>query len=256
MRKPKFPETLPADALAWARTRPPTPASISPRSPASAAGATGGARSGRRRSSPPSPSAARSAPRRAVGSTARSAYRLLDAPGADSFAAAWDAAIDQGYTRIQAEALERALKGAFVPVYRRGKLDRVEHRHCDKLAIALLNGQDRDPDSFRRTAVSRRDHRLDLAARDAAEKERDRRIAEANEDYEAEVQRLINKLYYRPAHPRALKSPKVTRNGALCSRLLRPYGRLGSDLARHNPRRRRRFVVGRAPSAAAIRRSA
>lgn len=135
---------------------------------------------------------------RAVGSTARSAYRLLDAPGADSFAQAWDAAIDQGYARVQAEALERALKGAFVPVYRRGKLDRVEHRRCDKLAIALLNGQDRDPYLHRRTAVSRRDHRLDLAARDAAEKERDRRMAEAQADYHAEVQRLIDKLYTGP----------------------------------------------------------
>lgn len=135
---------------------------------------------------------------RAVGSTARSAYRLLDAPGADSFARAWDAAIDQGYARVQAEALERALKGAFVPIYRRGKLDRVEHRRCDKLAIALLNGQDRDPYLYRRTAVSRRDHRLDLAARDAAEKERDRRIAEAEADFKAEIDRLIERIHLGP----------------------------------------------------------
>ena len=135
---------------------------------------------------------------RAVGSTARSAYRLLDAPGADSFAAAWDAAIDQGYARVQAEALERALKGAFVPVYRRGKLDRVEHRKCDKLAIALLNGQDRDPLLARRLAVTRRAHRLDLAASDAAARERDRLIAEAEAAYQAEIDRLIANIHRGP----------------------------------------------------------
>jgi hypothetical protein len=85
-----------------------------------------------------------------------------------------------------------------VPVYRRGRLDRVEHRRNDKLAIALLTAKERDPNLFRRTAVTRRAHRLDLAARDAAEKERDRRIKEAQEDYEAEVQRLLNNLYCGP----------------------------------------------------------
>jgi hypothetical protein len=199
MSKPYFPETLPADALDWAlkdteHTRlefTPVPRQRRRRdgwnehrqkafiAALAVCGTVGKAA-------------------RAVGSTARSAYRLLDAPGADSFARAWDAAIDQGYARVQAEALERALKGAFVPIYRRGKLDRVEHRRCDKLAVALLNGQDRDPYLYRRTAVSRRDHRLDLAARDAAETERDRRIAEAEADYQAEVQRLVDKLYTGP----------------------------------------------------------
>src|SRR5207244_1523745 len=68
-----------------------------------------------------------SAAARHVGMTARGAYRLLDAEGADSFARAWDEAIEQGFASVQAGALDRALHGAFVPVYRRGKLDRVEH---------------------------------------------------------------------------------------------------------------------------------
>ena len=199
MRKPTFPESLPADALAWTERgddAPDIPFTPVPRL--------------RRRRDGWSEQRQRlfiatlaicgtvSAAARAVGSTARSAYRLLDAPGADSFAAAWDAAIDQGYARMQAEALERALKGAFVPIYKRGKLDRVEHRRCDKLAIALLGGKDRDPLLARRLAVTRREHRLDLAARDAAEAERDRRIAEAEEAYQAEVQQLIEKLHPGP----------------------------------------------------------
>ena len=199
MRKPKFPETLPADALDWALKETentgleftPVPRQRRRRdgwnehrqkafiAALAVCGMVGQAA-------------------RAVGSTARSAYRLLDAPGADSFAAAWDAAIDQGYARVQADALERALKGSFVPIYRRGKLDRVEYRRNDRLAVALLNGADRDPYLYRRTAVSRREHRLDLAAKDAAEKERDRRIAQAEAEFQAEVQRLIDKIHTGP----------------------------------------------------------
>ena len=82
--------------------------------------------------------------------------------------------------------------------WRQGQLVRVEHRQCDKLAIALLNSPERDPNHFRRTAVSRREHRLDLAAKDAAEKERDRRIAEAEADYQAEVDRLIAAIHLGP----------------------------------------------------------
>lgn len=37
---------------------------------------------------------------RHVGLSARSAYQLLDAPGADSFAAAWDQALDIGLARV------------------------------------------------------------------------------------------------------------------------------------------------------------
>ena len=199
MRKPKFPETLPADALAWTRIGDDAPDLNFTPVPRL-----------RRRRDGWSAERQRAfiaalalcgtvtLAARAVGSTSRSAYRLLDAPGADDFARAWDAAIDQGYARIQAEALERALKGAFVPVYRRDKLVRVEHRRSDKLAIALLSGKERDPNLFRRTAVSRREHRLDLAASDAAAKERDRRIAEAEEAYQAEIDRLIANIHYGP----------------------------------------------------------
>ncbi|WP_309662851.1 hypothetical protein [Sphingomonas sp.] len=108
----------------------------------------------------------------------RSAYRLLDAPGGDGFALAWDQAIDEGIERMRADALERALGGAFVPVFRRGKIVRVEHRRCDRLAIALLAGKDRSVDDYRRNAVSRRKYRQDMAALDA-EREARRLAAEA-----------------------------------------------------------------------------
>jgi hypothetical protein len=99
---------------------------------------------------------------RAVGLTPRTAYRLLDADGADDFARAWDAAIDIGIERVRASALERSLHGSPVAVFRRGKLCGVETRFNDRLAIALLSGRDNSIDAYRRTAVSRREHRQDL----------------------------------------------------------------------------------------------
>ena len=106
---------------------------------------------------------------RAVGMSARSAYKLLDRPGAQSFARAWDQALAEGMARLRGASLARCLEGGdFVPVYRRGRLVRIEHRRNDKLAIALLSGQHRDVDAYRRGAQTRWRQRLEWAAADAA----------------------------------------------------------------------------------------
>jgi len=131
---------------------------------------------------------------RHVGMTPRSAWRLCDAPGAEEFVRAWDEALDIGMARMCSDSLERAIAGNFVPVYRRGKLVRVEHRRNDALAIALMAGRGRIGDDHRRTALSRRAHRLDLAALDTARVEQKRRIAEADVAFRAEVDRLIEKV--------------------------------------------------------------
>ena len=134
---------------------------------------------------------------REVGMTPRSAYRLCDAPGADSFVRAWDRALDLGIARLRGDSLQRALEGGFVPVYRRGKLVRVEHRRNDRLAIALLGGRACTADDMRRTALSRREHRLDLFALDKARAEHKARIAEAEEALRAEIDRLIGTIVAR-----------------------------------------------------------
>lgn len=147
-------------------------------------------------------SVARSA--RAVGMSARSAYRLLDAPGGDSFALAWDQAIDQGVEAVRADSLERALGGAFVPVFRRGRLVRVEHRRCDRLAIALLAGKDRSIDDYRRNAVSRRKYRQDTTALDA---ERADKLHQAEAVW-AEHQAILDQFEAaRAADPQAPQLP-------------------------------------------------
>ncbi|MCF2513496.1 hypothetical protein LVY65_00215 [Sphingomonas sp. G124] len=127
---------------------------------------------------------------RAVGMSPRSAYQLLYAPGADDFARAWDMAIDQGVARVRADALQRALGGAFVPVFRRGKLVRVEHRRSDALAIALLGGQDKVIDDYRRTAVSRRRYRQDMAELDRQREEEQRRKDQVWAEHQAILDRI------------------------------------------------------------------
>jgi hypothetical protein len=92
MKKPKFPEALPPDALAWAKAE----------TADTGLDFTPVPRQRRRRDGwseerqkafivALAVCGTVSKAARAVGSTARSAYRLLDSPGADSFAAAWDA---------------------------------------------------------------------------------------------------------------------------------------------------------------------
>ena len=75
-------------------------------------------------------------------------------------------------THLRFDGLDRSLNGSFVPVYRRGKLVHVEHRRNDRLAIAMLGGRAAPrPTICAARALSRREHRLDLAALDAARAE-------------------------------------------------------------------------------------
>lgn len=76
----------------------------------------------------------------AVGMTKQSAYNLRNRPGAESFAAAWDSALQMGYDTRFEQAMERALHGVATPRYYKGKLVGTR-RHFDyRLAMAALNG--------------------------------------------------------------------------------------------------------------------
>ena len=102
----------------------------------------------------------------AVGMTPRSAYRLMDAAGADSFAAAWD-------------GRSRAASSASAPARSSGRCT-ARRSPCSGAAnwsgraapqrpaghrLARRAGN-RGIDDYRRSAVSRRAYRQDLAARD------------------------------------------------------------------------------------------
>lgn len=140
---------------------------------------------------------------RAVGMTARSAYRLLDAEGADDFARAWDQAIDEGFARLQMRSLERSLNGDWVPIYRQGKLWRVEHRHCDRLAIALLSSGTNDMDGYRIGAASRRRKlRQDFAELDRQQAAGKAAREESRRAYWEEIDRIMEAAARRRPDPR------------------------------------------------------
>jgi hypothetical protein len=139
---------------------------------------------------------------RAVGRSASTAYRLLDAEGADSFALAWDKAYEEGLNRLREDSIDRALNGALVPVYRKGRLVRVEHRRSDRLAIALLGNRNRNIDWYSQGALRRHVFKMELKAVDQERAEAKRREEEAQRAYDEELQRMLDKA-------RAPRVPRV-----------------------------------------------
>jgi hypothetical protein len=134
----------------------------------------------------------------AVGMNARGAYRLLGAPGADGFAAAWDQAIARGVERLRADAFERAFSGAWVPVYRKGRLVRVEHRRLDRLAIALLSGREASVADKRERATSRRRYRMFLDGKRAEKAAEQVDLAAKQADYVAELDKMLERARRSP----------------------------------------------------------
>ena len=143
-----------------------------------------------------------SAAAKAVGMTPRGAYRLLECEGAESFARAWDVAFEEGLERTRVSALERALAGALVPVYRRGRLVRVEHRHCDRLALGLLSGKDTKIDWYQQGAVRRHKYKLELQAAAARDAEEKRLKEERAREYREELDRMLAKAAAIRRQPR------------------------------------------------------
>ena len=142
---------------------------------------------------------------RVVGKSARTAYRLLEAEGADSFAEAWDNAIALGVERLRADAMGRAFDGAWVPVVRRGRLVRFEHRRNDRLATSLLSGRAHSIVEAREQASSRRKYKLKL-------KERDRREAEKRARAEAvwaEHQAILDRIEAEKLNPPPPPAPRI-----------------------------------------------
>jgi hypothetical protein len=61
----------------------------------------------------------------------RSAYKLRERPGAESFAAAWDAAAEWGRINVHDHVIDRALHGAVTPRFRAGRQTGTVHRFYD-----------------------------------------------------------------------------------------------------------------------------
>jgi hypothetical protein len=75
---------------------------------------------------------------RLVGMTPRSAYQLRDHDGAESFAAAWDKAIDRSWKRTLDDALHQAAYGVEEQVFHRGRPVGTHRRRDTRLMIRVL----------------------------------------------------------------------------------------------------------------------
>jgi hypothetical protein len=92
---------------------------------------------------------------RAVGMSESSCYQLRRAPGAESFAAAWRAAIDEASKRLIDAAFERALVGSDEPVFdRAGNRVGRRFRQSDRMLMFLLRAY--MPERFGASALDRR----------------------------------------------------------------------------------------------------
>ncbi|MBC7986122.1 MAG: hypothetical protein H7X93_05550 [Sphingomonadaceae bacterium] len=75
---------------------------------------------------------------RAVGMSRMSAYKLRRRPGAESFAAAWDGALDTGRARMFDAAIDRALNGVTTLRLRLGGVIDIEHGPDRRLMMSAL----------------------------------------------------------------------------------------------------------------------
>ena len=78
---------------------------------------------------------------RAVDMSQRGAYLLRRQPGAESFRAAWEKALELGVQRIEDVAMDRALNGVEVPVYSYGKLVGTRRTYNDGLLMFMLRNR-------------------------------------------------------------------------------------------------------------------
>lgn len=141
---------------------------------------------------------------RAVGRSASSAYRLLVVEGAESFAIAWDRAVREGLGRVREDALDRALNGSLRPVYRKGRLVRIEHRRNDRLALALLSGRRNDVKYYRNDALNRHAYAMEMKALDEQRAAERKAREEAERAYQEELDRMLAKA-------KAMNGPRVRR---------------------------------------------
>jgi hypothetical protein len=75
---------------------------------------------------------------RAVGISRKSAYKLLDHPEAESFAAAWQAALTSGRQRMLDQLMARAINGVTTIMVKAGGAVQVEHGPDGRLMAGFL----------------------------------------------------------------------------------------------------------------------
>lgn len=75
---------------------------------------------------------------RHIGKSLEALYKLRHRPGAEEFAAAWEAAVDMGVARLEKCALARAIEGKERPLVARGEIIGTWRRHNEALTMFML----------------------------------------------------------------------------------------------------------------------
>lgn len=92
--------------------------------------------------------------RHAAAQSGRSHQRFYELRDRDeTFAGAWDAAVELGTKRLEDEAMRRAAEGWDEPVYQKGELVGYIRRYSDQLLMFLLRG--RRPEVYREAVAGR-----------------------------------------------------------------------------------------------------
>jgi hypothetical protein len=94
-------------------------------------------------------------------------YTLRRAPGAESFRAAWEAALDFGVQRLKDIAFERAIEGELIPVFVGGRLMGYRRKRNDALLMFCLRHYGQDS-SGKRTTINYFSTRASAGAGDGA----------------------------------------------------------------------------------------
>ncbi len=125
---------------------------------------------------------------RHIGRSMEALYKLRQRPGAESFRAAWDAAVDRGVARLEDCALARAIEGEERMVVSQGNLIGTERRHNEGLVMFFL--RHRRPERYgpQSAAPSREEIEAELyaelekramaAAREYISRERSQQVGE------------------------------------------------------------------------------
>ncbi len=146
---------------------------------------------------------------RRVNRSDHGAYLLRRHPEAESFRAAWNAALDIGMQRVEDTAMDRALNGVEVPVYSYGKLVGTRRVLNDRLLMFLL--RNRSPERFAADGARGNSGAIGEMERRRLKKQwRAEWEAEQDGRSEEEVIASINELIDRMAwEDERAKSPRV-----------------------------------------------
>ncbi len=75
-----------------------------------------------------------------AGMSRTSVYNLRSKPGAESFAAAWEAAQQVGFEKLQDMAMDRAINGELIPYFYKGEMVG-ERKRCDNRLLIFMMQQ-------------------------------------------------------------------------------------------------------------------